>query len=47
MLRTIVSVFFKYDYMVKVCMHMHNARKVVKVNSLTKSLNAALVSKEC
>ena len=32
--------FFKYDYMVKVRMRMHNARKVVKVQNLTQMLNA-------
>ena len=35
--------FFKYDYMVKVRMRMHNARKVVKVQNLTQTLNAANV----
>ena len=33
--------FFKYDYMVKVRMRMHNARKVVKVGNLTRNLNAS------
>ena len=35
--------FFKYDYMVKVRMRMHNARKVIKVHNLTESLNASNV----
>ena len=33
--------FFKYDYIVKVRMRMHNARKVVKGGNLTHSLNAS------
>ena len=33
--------FFKYDYMVKVRMRMHNARKVVKVQNLTHTLSAS------
>ena len=33
--------FFKYDYMVKVRMRMHNARKVVNVQDLTQSLSAS------
>ena len=36
--------FFKYDYMVKVRMRMHNARKVVKVQNLAQSLHASDVS---
>ena len=32
--------FFKYDYMVKVRLRMYHARKVVKVQNLTQSLNA-------
>jgi hypothetical protein len=32
--------FFKYDYMTKVRLRLHNCRKVVKVLDLTNSLNA-------
>ena len=32
--------FFKYDYMTKVRLRLHNCRKVVKVQDLTSSLNA-------
>ena len=33
--------FFKYDYMTKVRLRLHNCRKVVKVQDLTNSLNAS------
>ena len=33
--------FFKYDYMVKVRMRMHNARKVIKVSNLAQTLSAS------
>ena len=33
--------FFKYDYMTKVRLRLHNSRKVVKVQDLTNSLNAS------
>ena len=32
--------FFKYDYMLKVRLHMHEARKAVKVQSLSEPLTA-------
>ena len=32
--------FFKYDYMLKVQLHIHEARKVVKVQSLSEPLTA-------
>ena len=37
--------FFKYDYMLKVCLRMHEARKVVKVQSLSEPLTAERASK--
>ena len=36
--------FFKYDYMLKVRLRMHEARKVVKVQSLSEPLTADRVS---
>ena len=36
--------FFKYDYMLKVRLRMHEARKVVKVHSLSEPLTAAKAS---
>ena len=35
--------FFKYDYMLKVRLRMHEARKVVKVQSLSEPLTAERV----
>ena len=35
---------FKYDYMLKVRLRMHEARKVVKVQSLSEPLTAERVS---
>ena len=38
--------FFKYDYMLKVRLRMHEARKVVKVHSLSEPLTADRVSSQ-
>ena len=36
--------FFKYNYMLKVCLRVHEARKVVRVQSLSVPLTADRVS---
>ena len=38
--------FYKYDYMLKVHLRMHEARKVVKVQSLSEPLTADRVSRQ-
>ena len=40
----VVFKIIKYDYMLKVRLHMHEARKVVKVHSLSEPLTAAKAS---